>query len=313
MEDESTVLVAVQANCAALQDRVRELEQLLQTTMAENLILAEKAARATALEEQVDRFREEQVMQSRRVIPVTTDIRYEEELERINAMLREKLDQVTRERDDCMQGAVQTKILREMNEEKNRTILELNRQIAELQMNLEVERTKQSAGGNEEALRPIIDDLISKNANLEAEKSELRGRNKALEDTLARTESFLNIVQAENKILDYSQTHESLETHFQLVESRAKEMSEYYFKGMNDRVTEVEQRMVTLENAIQRSMEMNVTELQETISDLRDEIRELHESDASPQLLKMAMHVAELEEENSWLRSQSSSFPASPN
>ena len=56
MAEDMGALASVQANCAILQRRVTELEELLSKVMAENIELTQKAARATALQEQIDRI-----------------------------------------------------------------------------------------------------------------------------------------------------------------------------------------------------------------------------------------------------------------
>ena len=295
-------LASVQANCAILQRRVTELEELLSKVMAENIELTQKAARATALQEQIDRIMVQQTTLPPKANMKVMDACYETELEKVNAMLQERLDEVAKQRDECMQAAVQTKLLRDMNEQKNTRILELNRQVAELQMQLEVEKAK-GLSPTEDASKAVVDELISKNAALEAEKLELENKNKTLETMLAQTEGVLSVVRAENSVYDRSVESEKLP--FELIETRVRELSSQAFKTVNDRMNELSSRIHKLEMDLRRASEMGESELMSTISDLQDEIKELQESDSTPKLVKMKMQIAELEEENRRLMSLS--------
>ena len=302
MTEDMGALASVQTNCAILQRRVTELEDLLSKVMAENIELTQKAARATALQEQIDRIMVQQTTLPPKANMKVMDTCYETELEKVNAMLQEKLDEVAKQRDECMQAAVQTKLLRDMNEQKNTRILELNRQVAELQMQLEVEKAK-GLSPTEDAAKAVVDELISKNAALEAEKLELENKNKTLETMLAQTEGVLSVVRAENSV--YDRSVESQKLPFELIESRVRELSSQAFKTVNDRMNELASRIHKLEIDLRRASEMGESELMSTISDLQDEIKELQESDSTPKLVKMKMQIAELEEENRRLMSLS--------
>lgn len=302
MEEDTSTLVSVQATCSILQRRVAELEELLNKTMSENIELTQKAARATALQDQIDRIMIQQATLPPKGPMKVLNTCYETELEKINASLQDKLDAVSKQRDECMQAAVQTKMLRDMNEQKNKRILELNRQVAELEMQLEVEKGK-TLSSSEEANKSVIDELISKNAALEAEKSELENRTRTLETMLAQTEGVVSVLQSENSI--YDRTDEKQKLPFQLIESRVKDLSSKAFEEVNARMNILETRIKKLDAKVRKASEMGESELMSTISDLQDEIRELHENDATPKLVKMKMQIAELEEENRRLMSLS--------
>jgi TolA-binding protein len=53
---ETAVLASLQDTIGALQSRIRELEDLLQSSMDENISLVQKAARADPLQQQMNRL-----------------------------------------------------------------------------------------------------------------------------------------------------------------------------------------------------------------------------------------------------------------
>jgi hypothetical protein len=128
---EAAAFVSLQGTIASLQHRVNELEELLRSSMEETIDLVQKSARADALQQQINRLLGDQATRelSKRN---QMEMDYETQLTESNRNLHEKLDEALRQRDELLQAALQTQLLRDMLDQKHRTILDLMRENSEL-------------------------------------------------------------------------------------------------------------------------------------------------------------------------------------
>jgi hypothetical protein len=284
---ESDVIASLQDTIGALQNRVCELEDLLQSSMDENISLVQKAARADALQEQMNRLLGNPSLTRQPPMNVTYDSRLAES----NCLLQERLDESLRQRDEWMQAAVESKMLREMLEQKNRKIVDLTRENAELKA-----RGDFRPGDTNTALR----ELIAKNSSLVTENTQLRQRHEILEKRLAQAEAALRVLQAENTVYDESIRGKDMKIDFRLVKSRIDGLAAHAFKGISGKMAVLEERLEKVAKLVEKCQRQadDESELRSTISELEAEIHELQENDATPKLMKLKMYIAELEDDN---------------
>jgi hypothetical protein len=128
-----------------------------------------------------------------------------------------------------------------------------------------------------------------------------------LSQQLSQKGALLKLAQAENSVYDNGQHSDELELSFRLIESRAKELTTLAFEEVNDRMRVLDLELQELDAKVQMAVanSQDESELRSTISELEDEIHELHENDATPKLVKAQLYIAELEEDNRKLANMS--------
>jgi DNA repair exonuclease SbcCD ATPase subunit len=289
---ESALFASLQDTIGSLQSRIRELEDLLQVSMDENISLVQKAARAEALQEQINRLLGDPSLTQQPAM----EVGYDSKLAEANCLLQERLDESLRQRDEWMQAAVESKILREMLEQKNQKIVDLTRENAELKARGEFRPADANAP---------LRELIAKNSSLVMENTQIRQRHEILEKRLAQAQATLRVLQAENTVYDESIRGKDMKIDFRLVKSRIDALAMPAFKGISEKMAFLEERLEKVAQLVERCRRQadEESELRSTISELEEEIHELQENDATPKLMKLKMYIAELEEDNKRLQS----------
>jgi hypothetical protein len=301
---ESEVFISLQATISSLQQRVSELEEMLQSSMEENISLVQKSARADALQQQVNRLLGDEA--DRQLSKCNQmDVTYEMKLAESNRTLQEKLGEALKQRDELTQAALQTQMLREMLDQKNRKTLELTRENAELRSKCQI---LESSSSNNSHSDPMIADFVAKNSALVAENAELRQRREFLEKQLAQAEMALRVIQSENSVYSDAIGSEFGRIDFRTIQSRIDNLAKHLLQEPTEKLAQMEFRL----DNISRKVDIAVghlsdeSELRSTISELEEEIHELQDNDPTPKLLKLKLYVAELEEDNRRLQSLTS-------
>jgi hypothetical protein len=276
---------------------------MLQSSMEETLVLVAKSARADALQQQINRLLGDEatrhISKSNQI-----DVTYEVKLAESNHTLQNKLDEALKQRDEMMQAALQTQMLREMLDQKSKKVLELTRENAVLRSRCQVLESKLS---NTEKLSSdsIITDLITRNSSLVAENSELQQRYELLENQFTQTETALRVMQAENSLYTDSPDSKIKRIDFGSIQSRINHLADRILQEPVKQLTQIKHRL----DELTRKVEVAVTQLSDesqlrsTISELEEEIHELQENDPTPKIMKLKLYVAELEEDNRRLQS----------
>ena len=307
-----SIVSSLQQNIKLLQDKNNELEEQIQVLMEKNTELQSDAALANTLQQQIRQLIKEEAPK-----PNSMVLDFESEFIKQNEILRLELDKIYKERDSYMKDATQTKALKDLIAKKNQENIDLSRKLSEVSQQLAFYKAQ---SGNEnpininiasnEALQPVMDDLMQQNSKLIKENLTLENRVTMLSKELAETKTLISVIQTENQVEDIGYILKDPERinaeKIKIVEERIKEMTDEMFSNISSKIRQLEEKLQNAQNQFKKiSQKANSQANQDLLEEneyLKQELLELQESDLAPKLAVTVKKLKELEEENQRLR-----------
>ena len=321
-----------------LRDQIAELQQRdiancqqIETLIQENLDLHQQAAQAKAYKKQIDILLSDPFLLKIRMEKdkEENDIEIENDsvLEERNRILVQKIKEISAERDKYAQMSTEQQFYQDQIEKKNRTIVELTEKLTTMTNNAEIykkqleDKKELLNGENDEAsseadkikihsleennknLNDILKQKVEELGSLTAMNKELEIRNQELTRQITEAQTMISLQQAENRMItEPTFDKESLAKRIQEACEKAFETAEIAADKLKKRIKDVETKVRDLQVRAPTGPTQREIEQEEIIEELQEQIRDLEENDAAPQLAPALAKIEELQNEINWLR-----------
>lgn len=310
--------------------RKREIaccEQINQLTH-ENLELIQQAAQAKAYKKQIDILLSDPMLVKMRTskdsengIEIESDSQILEELR----LIKQKLKEVSKERDEYAQIASEKSFFEEQIDKKNKQIIELTEKLSTSQSNAEIYKSQldsqneyeQASLTEDEKTRKRMQDLERENqelkellktrsnevGSLKALNAELDMKNKELKKQFDEAQTMITLQQTENRM----QSDPLFDK--EDIAKRIRQACERTFKNADEQLDKMVKRIDAIETKVEKIKshsgggEADEEQL-ELIESLREQIRDFEENDAAPELAAAMKQIQDLKRENEWYKNK---------
>lgn len=304
-EDSNLGLVTIlQESNQKLLDENASLKLRIEELLSSNFTLSQQAAKTNSLQEQLNRLLQEEPIFYKSEEP--TDNSFVESLQN-------KISELLNEREEYLQEASESKIYKDLVNQKDIAIANLTQQISEITSELDFLKTKyesnnpQSKSQNTDDIQIQLSQYADKISELNHQNTHLQNRNTLLSSELAQAQMQVKVLEQENEILTQASSTTGLSNKKRDIEQHVRELGNSIFRDTEHQLQDLKNRLDRLEGKIATIHTGGgdlIEQLKRENEDLQEQLDDFLENDRSAELAFALSQIHDLKKENEALKSR---------